>query len=214
MLASGTVQERAEANVSIPSSFPCQSPNDPTIFDFGGLVSAPRYDKAALGIERPSRPWERSDKRKPYQIISNGTSGAGGRGIPRQRKEVSVSPESRSRGPPSVEGYQHWEGWADPYRPRSVSSLLMRLRAMTKMRGCDGGKRGRLERTEKDGQRGRGEHLISQAFPRTVTSLCGKEEEKEEERGGKWAGGCLMGITNTRHTMTHPASAYFWRGPS
>lgn len=48
-----------------------------------------------------------------------------------------------------------------------------------------------------------GKHLISQAFPRTVTSLCGKEEEKEEERGGKWAGGCLMGITNTRHTMTH-----------
>ena len=50
--------------------------------------------------------------------------------------------------------------------------------------------------------------MISQALPRTVTSLCGKEEEKEEERGGKWAGGCLMGITNTRHTMTHPASAY------
>jgi hypothetical protein len=29
---------------------------------------------------------------------------------------------------------------------------------------------------------------ISQAFPRTVTSLCGKEEEKQEERGGNGGG--------------------------
>lgn len=59
--------------------------------------------------------------------------------------------------------------------------------------------RSQLSRKETQGWR-----RECQALPHTVTSVW-KREEKEEERGGKWAGGCLTGITNTRHSMTHAA---------
>lgn len=145
-------------NVSIPSSFPCQSPSDPTIFDFGGLVSAPRYGKAALSIERPSRPRERSDQRKPYQIISNGTSGAGGRGIPTKRKakisvslsRVSLAWSSQRRGVPAV-------GGVGRSLPAEISEFLVNaLKSHDDDEGCDGGKRGRLERTERTVSEGGG----------------------------------------------------------
>lgn len=163
MLASGTISERhMSVNHIIPRWLRRSA------LGGEGYFQPRRTIRLGQGnFPQPSKAIKtESESIKSYQIISNGTGGAGGWGIP-----VSTS-VSLPNGDES--------GTARSYRPRSVSSLLMRLRAMTND----------LEKTRASWERSQQEKSgFAQGHVRLRLCVERKKRKKKKEGGKEWAVG-------------------------